>query len=41
MLSKNYINEDNYVDEQNDFHKSRKPIKKINIIKKPVINVIV
>ena len=28
MLSENYINEDNYVDEQNDFHKSRKPIKK-------------
>jgi hypothetical protein len=34
MLSKNYINEDNYVDEQNDFHKSRKPIKKNKYHKK-------
>ena len=28
MLSKNYINEDNYIDESNDSHKGRKPIKK-------------
>ena len=34
MLSKNYINEDNYIDEQNDFHKSRKPIKKAKHHKK-------
>ena len=34
MLSKNYINEDNYIDEQNDFHKSRKPIKKTKHHKK-------
>ena len=34
MLSKNYINEDNYIDESIEFHKSRKPIKKYKYHKK-------
>ena len=39
MLSKNYINEENYIDETS--HKGRKTIKKIGIIKKQETNVIV
>ena len=34
MLSKNYINEDNYIDESNESHKVRKPIKKYKHYKK-------
>jgi hypothetical protein len=34
MISKNYINEDNYIDEPNDFHKFRKQIKKSKHYKK-------
>ena len=43
MCSKNYINEDNYIDDQNESHKVYKHPKKPkqNIIKKPGINVTV
>jgi hypothetical protein len=34
MLSKNYINEDNYIDEQDELQKNQKPTKKYKFHKK-------
>ena len=34
MLSKNNINEDNYINESNNFHKGRKTLKKYKHYKK-------